>query len=157
VTALDEPTRPWSGPWPTGTGTGDATPPWPGDDCMDVVVFPDMLRFRLVTLAQLPAFAQCLAALPTLRDPDTPLPTHPFLGAVPWARIDGFYVLVCVHRSRDRRCGVAGPLLLDALDEARHTLGLTETVHLAGTSHIGGHKFAGTHAPCSSASERSAC
>ncbi|KAI9217338.1 Sucrase/ferredoxin-like-domain-containing protein [Blastocladiella britannica] len=58
-------------------------------------------------------------------------------------------VLVCSHKKRDSRCGEAGPILIDAfhdeivrLEEARTFV--HGTVGVFGTSHIGGHKFAGT-------------
>ena len=143
VTLLDEPTQKWTGDWVAG---GQAAP-WPSDECMDLVLFPDMLRFRLVSLEQLPAFAKCL--IEQLASAGTPDGLKlgdklAFLPDVPVEVVSGTYVVVCIHRQRDKRCGVAGSLLLDAFDEARHTLGVADRVHLVGTSHIGGHKFAGT-------------
>jgi len=133
VTALDEPTRAWSGPWPVG-GDG-AHAPRPDEHCMDVLVFPDMQRIRLVTVDQLPELAKLVG-----RSDWTTLQQQFVVEPV-----EGHYVLVCTHAARDKRCGVAGPLLLDAFDDARHGLQLLDRVHLAGTSHIGGHKFAGTY------------
>ena len=53
-------------------------------------------------------------------------------------------VLVCAHKLRDKRCGVAGPLLVEALTEACGRSGLTpSTVPVLPCSHVGGHKFAG--------------
>lgn len=55
-------------------------------------------------------------------------------------------VLVCVHGSRDKRCGKAGPIALSAIKEEISKRGeewSTRTV-VAGSTHIGGHKYAAT-------------
>lgn len=74
-------------------------------------------------------------------------------------------VLVCGHEIRDKRCGILGPVVADALTDALHKQGYTTNGNdgdgnlLAGIrngrgdgeknasvgliSHIGGHKFAG--------------
>ena len=55
----------------------------------------------------------------------------------------GSHVFVCVHASRDRRCGVCGPALVQKLDEEVELRGLKERVFVSACSHIGGHKYAG--------------
>ncbi|TPX49978.1 hypothetical protein SeMB42_g00553 [Synchytrium endobioticum] len=56
------------------------------------------------------------------------------------------FIFVCTHKKRDRRCGVAGPMLIDeftvALKELTNELDGYK-IHVCGISHIGGHKFAG--------------
>ncbi|KAI8920200.1 Sucrase/ferredoxin-like-domain-containing protein [Powellomyces hirtus] len=53
------------------------------------------------------------------------------------------WIFVCTHKKRDKRCGVAGPMLVDEFREAAKELGMTEAVTVYGCSHFGGHKFAG--------------
>ncbi|CAO3620059.1 unnamed protein product [Mucor hiemalis] len=52
-------------------------------------------------------------------------------------------VLVCTHARRDLRCGKLGPLIVDEFNRIIREKGLTEKVEVWGTSHFGGHKFAG--------------
>lgn len=69
------------------------------------------------------------------------------LRQVPWSKL----VLVCVHGSRDKRCGRAGPQVIAALEKeliyqeeqltAPPSYG---KIQICGSSHIGGHKYAGT-------------
>lgn len=51
-------------------------------------------------------------------------------------------ILVCVHNSRDKRCGRAGPQVIDELNEQLLSRSIVD-ITVAGSSHIGGHKFAG--------------
>ena len=53
-------------------------------------------------------------------------------------------VLVCVHGTRDKRCGKAGPVALKAIQQECDRRGLTDSICVAGSSHIGGHKYAAT-------------
>ncbi|GAX76232.1 hypothetical protein CEUSTIGMA_g3676.t1 [Chlamydomonas eustigma] len=52
-------------------------------------------------------------------------------------------ILVCAHKLRDKRCGVAGPMLIESLQHTCLNKGLQEKVVVLACSHIGGHKFAG--------------
>ncbi|CAO3573882.1 unnamed protein product [Mortierella alpina] len=51
-------------------------------------------------------------------------------------------VLVCVHGSRDCRCGDQGGELYQILKDMVQATGLKNSVKIYGVSHIGGHKFA---------------
>lgn len=60
---------------------------------------------------------------------------------VPWEVL----MLVCNHAARDKRCGRAGPQVLEALEAAKEELGVSSRqVTALASSHIGGHKYAGT-------------
>jgi hypothetical protein len=63
---------------------------------------------------------------------------------VPWKHL----ILVCSHAQRDKRCGRAGPQIIEKMTAALqegHAGSLTAVdVKVVDTSHIGGHKFAGT-------------
>lgn len=66
----------------------------------------------------------------------------------PWASgvpevFTGSHVFVCVHGSRDRRCGVCGPILVQKFDEEIGLRGLKDQVYVSPCSHVGGHKYAG--------------
>ena len=53
-------------------------------------------------------------------------------------------VLVCVHASRDNRCGRAGPQVVEELDSLLLQRSITkDSITVVGCSHIGGHKYAG--------------
>lgn len=58
-------------------------------------------------------------------------------------KLKGWYVFVCSHASRDRRCGVCGPPLVSRFKEEIETHGLLGKVSVSPCSHIGGHKYAG--------------
>lgn len=55
----------------------------------------------------------------------------------------GAYVFVCAHGSRDMRCGVCGPVLIDKFNELIESRDLKDKVFVSGCSHVGGHKYAG--------------
>lgn len=66
----------------------------------------------------------------------------------PWTaavedEIAGSYVFVCAHGSRDVRCGVCGPVLIEKLNEEIELRGLKGQVSVMACSHVGGHKYAG--------------
>ncbi|XP_068336210.1 altered inheritance of mitochondria protein 32-like [Pyrus communis] len=50
---------------------------------------------------------------------------------------------VCAHGSRDNRCGVCGPVLIDKFQVEAELRGLMNQVFVTACSHIGGHKYAG--------------
>lgn len=53
-------------------------------------------------------------------------------------------ILVCVHGSRDNRCGRAGPQVIEELNNQLLQRSISkESITVAGCSHIGGHKYAG--------------
>lgn len=55
----------------------------------------------------------------------------------------GSHIFVCAHGSRDVRCGVCGPVLLDKLNEEIQLRGLKDQISVVACSHVGGHKYAG--------------
>lgn len=109
-----------------------------------IIVYPDNLIFY-VDDAQLESFAKFVCNT----EPLTSL-THfakeleEFCSVVPsWERL----VLVCVHGSRDKRCGRAGPQVIEQLKAELKTPRFKNAdgdVAVHGCSHIGGHAFAGT-------------
>lgn len=55
----------------------------------------------------------------------------------------GSYIFVCAHGSRDVRCGVCGPVLIEKLNEEIDLRGLKSEISVLACSHVGGHKYAG--------------
>jgi (2Fe-2S) ferredoxin len=67
--------------------------------------------------------------------------------SLPHEPLTGTWFLVCCHKLRDKRCGVAGPILVDEF-EKHLSLSYPSSppptpVHTVKVSHLGGHKFAG--------------
>jgi (2Fe-2S) ferredoxin len=59
---------------------------------------------------------------------------------LPWKTL----ILVCVHGSRDNRCGRAGPQVIEEFKRQLLERSIkNDSVTVAGCSHIGGHKYAG--------------
>jgi (2Fe-2S) ferredoxin len=97
----------------------------------DVLIFPDMIRYRRLTHFDVETFVEEVL----VKDGEW-LPGNPEL-------LKGSYVFVCSHGSRDRRCGVCGPSLVSRFREELEFHGLQGKVSISPCSHIGGHKYAG--------------
>lgn len=54
--------------------------------------------------------------------------------------VQGSWILVCAHKRRDKRCGVAGPMLIQEFQRVIQEMGLQEQVFVHAVSHVGGHK-----------------
>lgn len=123
----------------------------------DLILFPDNIKFKNVRYEAFKDLARYLEQHPlgTLR---------PSLEAATSSSEDGTFatelvpgsgesialelipepsaVLVCVHGSRDCRCGDRGSELYTILRDMVAMTGLAQSVKVYGVSHIGGHKFA---------------
>uniref|UniRef100_A0A452YTV6 Sucraseferredoxin-like protein n=1 Tax=Aegilops tauschii subsp. strangulata TaxID=200361 RepID=A0A452YTV6_AEGTS len=97
----------------------------------DVLIFPDMIRYRELTHLDVDNFVEEVL----LKDTEW-LPGSP-------EAIKGSYVFVCCHGSRDKRCGVCGPALITRFKEEIEGQGLDGQVAVSACSHVGGHKYAG--------------
>lgn len=97
----------------------------------DVLIFPDMIRYRRLTHFDVDTFVEEVL----VKDGEW-LPGNPEM-------LKGSYVFVCSHGSRDRRCGVCGPPLVSKFREELEFYGLQGKVSVSPCSHIGGHKYAG--------------
>ena len=106
-----------------------------GDAVGDVLLFPQMRRHRLGPervrdKSEIAAFVQSVVV-----DGDD-------AESAPLA--SSAHVFVCTHASRDARCGVCGPALVDAFRAAvAADEDLRGRVEVRGCSHVGGHKYAG--------------
>ncbi|BFG26962.1 hypothetical protein CerSpe_132360 [Prunus speciosa] len=97
----------------------------------DVLIFPQMIKYRGLKESDVDSFVDDV-----------------LVNNKPWASgvhevLTGSHVFVCAHGSRDRRCGVCGPVLIDKFREEAELRGLTNQVFVSPCSHIGGHKYAG--------------
>ncbi|KAK7319339.1 hypothetical protein RJT34_04058 [Clitoria ternatea] len=59
------------------------------------------------------------------------------------ACVDGFPYFVCAHGSRDVRCHVCGPVLMEKFNEEIQLRGLKDQISVVECSHVGDHKYAG--------------
>ncbi|KAL6136244.1 hypothetical protein ACLB2K_061544 [Fragaria x ananassa] len=97
----------------------------------DVLIFPDMIKYRGLKESDVDSFVDDV-----------------IVNGKPWASgaqevLTGSHVFVCAHGSRDRRCGVCGPVLIDKFVEEAELRGMKDKVFVSPCSHIGGHKYAG--------------
>ncbi|XP_010251074.1 PREDICTED: uncharacterized protein LOC104593090 isoform X2 [Nelumbo nucifera] len=97
----------------------------------DILIFPEMVRYRGLTHFDVDNFVEDVLVKGTA-----------------WASgvseaLTGYHVFVCCHGSRDRRCGVCGPVLVDKFKEEIELRGLKDQVFVSPCSHVGGHKYAG--------------
>ncbi|XAR56807.1 hypothetical protein NMG60_11037411 [Bertholletia excelsa] len=97
----------------------------------DVLIFPDMIRYRRLTHFDVDTFVEEVLVKDGEWLPGTP------------EALRGFYIFVCAHASRDRRCGVCGPAVIARFREEIESRGLQNKVSVSPCSHIGGHKYAG--------------
>ncbi|KAG6512455.1 uncharacterized protein LOC121976707 [Zingiber officinale] len=97
----------------------------------DVLIFPDMIRYRQLTHFDVEPFVDEVLKK---NSEWTPKPPEP---------LSGSYIFVCAHGSRDRRCGVCGPVLIKRFQEEISSRGLQSEVFISPCSHVGGHKYAG--------------
>ncbi|XP_047980621.1 uncharacterized protein LOC125222174 [Salvia hispanica] len=97
----------------------------------DVLIFPDMIRYRRLTHFDVDTFVE-----EVLVKNGEWLPGSP-------EHLRGWYIFVCCHGSRDRRCGVCGPSIISKFKTEIELRDLQGKVSVSPCSHIGGHKYAG--------------
>ncbi|KAB5521054.1 hypothetical protein DKX38_025373 [Salix brachista] len=97
----------------------------------DVLIFPEMIKYKDLKDSDVNGFVDDV-----------------IVNGKPWASgvqevFTGSHVFVCAHGSRDKRCGVCGPVLIEKLKEGIESRGLKDKVFVSACSHVGGHKYAG--------------
>ncbi|XP_020207129.1 altered inheritance of mitochondria protein 32 [Cajanus cajan] len=97
----------------------------------DVLIFPEMIKYRGLEESNVDSFFE-----------DVLINGKPWSAGVPEV-LSGSHVYVCAHASRDVRCGVCGPVLINKLNEEIELRGLKDQISVTACSHIGGHKYAG--------------
>lgn len=97
----------------------------------DILLFPDQIRYLGVNEAKLAALI------------DDHLVHNQIAERIPYQQLTGHHIFVCIHGRRDERCGLCGPPLIEQFKTVLADHGLTDRVTVRGTSHVGGHRFAG--------------
>ncbi|KAM0029437.1 putative thioredoxin-like ferredoxin, Thioredoxin-like superfamily [Helianthus debilis subsp. tardiflorus] len=97
----------------------------------DVLIFPDMIRYRRLTHFDVDTFVEEVLVKDGEWLPGSPEP------------LSGSYIFVCAHGARDKRCGVCGPALVSRFKDEIELRGYQSKVFVRPCSHIGGHKYAG--------------
>jgi len=97
----------------------------------DLLVFPESVRYLGVQVSDLPALIQ------------DHLIGNRVSERIAHELLTGHHIFVCTHGTRDPQCGGCGPPLIEHFSAALDDVGLANTVSLRGTSHVGGHRFAG--------------
>ncbi|HEX9922388.1 MAG TPA: sucrase/ferredoxin-like family protein [Anaerolineae bacterium] len=97
----------------------------------DILVFPDAVRYRGVQEADLPALVE------------DHLVGARLAAGLRYEALTGQHVFICIHGRRDQRCGDCGPPLIERFKALLADHHLADQVAVYGTSHVGGHRFAG--------------
>eukprot|EP00250_Pteridium_aquilinum_P019010 c24251_g3_i1 orf=419-1102(+) len=97
----------------------------------DVLIFPDMVKYKDLDSSDVEGFVEEFL----IQEGDWPLRRV--------EKLNGFHIFVCAHGSRDMRCGVCGPALVDRFEKEVSSRGLDGFVFIRSCSHVGGHKYAG--------------
>ncbi|KAI9473973.1 MAG: Sucrase/ferredoxin-like-domain-containing protein [Benjaminiella poitrasii] len=102
----------------------------------DILLFPEFKKITTAPNTIDPNLYQVLSSI--WQDPHKSLPN------VEWQDIEAdTVILVCTHARRDLRCGKIGPLIVDEFNRVIEQRSLQGKVEVWGTSHFGGHKWAG--------------
>eukprot|EP01133_Synstelium_polycarpum_P009157 gene9157-10745_t len=104
-------------------------------ETFDLLVFPENIKLVGMTGNTLESVLSYFASNKSITDD--------FPSNVNMESISDKYIFVCAHAQKDARCGYCGPILVDQLREEIESRGLSKEVKVFGTSHVGGHKFAG--------------
>ncbi|XP_010514465.1 PREDICTED: uncharacterized protein LOC104790412 [Camelina sativa] len=102
-----------------------------GESDGDVLIFPEMVRYKALQDTDVDGFVE-----------DVLVKGKPWTSGIQ-EELTGSFVFVCAHGSRDKRCGVCGPALMEKFKEEIGSRGLSEKIFVLPCSHIGGHKYAG--------------
>jgi len=113
--------------WIAGYGAAFGTDLLDGD----VLIFPEMIKYRGLVESNVDNFVEDVLVKGTVWTSGTQ------------EVLTGSHVFVCAHNSRDRRCGVCGPALIEKFKEETELRGLKDQVFVSACSHVGGHKYAG--------------
>ncbi|XP_074301726.1 altered inheritance of mitochondria protein 32-like [Silene latifolia] len=97
----------------------------------DVLIFPEMIKYKGLKESDVDGFVE-----------DVLVQGKPWASGIPESLV-GAYIFVCAHVSRDKRCGVCGPVLVEKFKEEIESKSLNDHVFVNACSHVGGHKYAG--------------
>ncbi|KAJ3678536.1 hypothetical protein LUZ60_002339 [Juncus effusus] len=103
----------------------------------DVLIFPDMVKYRKLTDSDINKFVEEVLVKETKWNFNHPENIQNINNN------NNSYIFVCSHGARDARCGFCGPVLIEKFQDELDGLGLADRVFVGHCSHIGGHKYAG--------------
>lgn len=107
--------------------------PSEGREGIDIIIFPSMIKILQVTEENIPFVVQKLLVENV----------HPKDAGLRYEPTDfKSCIMVCAHKQRDKRCGIAGPLLAKEFNKQCAERHLND-VAIVEVSHTGGHKYAG--------------
>jgi len=104
-------------------------------DSFDMIVFPENVKFvglNNQTVEQVLTYFQDFDGI-----------TANFPSNIKVETLSSKYLFVCAHAQKDARCGYCGPILMDDLRNEISKRNLDNDIKVFGTTHVGGHKFAG--------------
>ncbi|KAJ3005790.1 hypothetical protein HKX48_000465 [Thoreauomyces humboldtii] len=96
----------------------------------EVLLFPDMVAVKGVNAENASAFVEGWMGEDRKLGGEGGLETRKLEGKA--------WIFVCTHKKRDKRCGVAGPLLVDEFRKGIKEMGMESEVFVYGCSHFGG-------------------
>ncbi|KAJ3688685.1 hypothetical protein LUZ61_017849 [Rhynchospora tenuis] len=97
----------------------------------DILIFPDMVKYRNLSSQHVDDFVEEVLVKETKWQSSS------------MQALNGSYIFICSHGTRDQRCGFCGPVLVSKFREDIAALGLADKVFVSPCAHIGGHKYAG--------------
>mmetsp|Transcript_11726 Transcript_11726/g.16269 ORF Transcript_11726/g.16269 Transcript_11726/m.16269 type:complete len:261 (+) Transcript_11726:85-867(+) len=99
---------------------------------MDIIVYPEAIRYIGVTDEQLQQFVE------------DQIVKEKICESIKHEKLTyKQFVMVCIHANRDKRCGRIGPMVLEKLGEIlKAKLVSDDDIAVRGCSHLAGHKFA---------------
>lgn len=104
---------------------------------IDMFIFPEN---QMIRVPEGMAFSDMDDLIHELISPEMPFKCY---SPQPLPFRQAFFV--CEHAARDKRCGRAGPIVIEELRKQLAARNIpTNEIAVFGTSHIGGHKYAGT-------------
>jgi leucyl-tRNA synthetase len=115
---------------------------------MDLLVFPDAVRVSDVTTDNISEFVSKFVWTSddnsdkenSTKDAENKVCDGLSVSNLPEGK---HYIFICGHVSRDKRCGVLGPMLQVAFRKELKALNLEDQVEVHLCSHVGGHAYAG--------------
>jgi len=103
-----------------------------GEGGVDIYVYPEKIKYIGLKESDIPKFIQDQFVEGRISE------------SLKHISVDDLYlVLVCTHGYRDKRCGRAGPQVVETVQAIIDERGLHDKIKVLGSSHIGGHKYAG--------------
>jgi len=106
------------------------------DTCYSVTVLPDSVRYEFSSEPSREHLDAILATYIQNDEKSAAAAGDPVTSSQ-------IFILVCAHEQRDKRCGYAGPILVDRFERELARRKQSHLFRVLKCSHVGGHKYAG--------------